>query len=125
MDKITLELLKDRFSICQVKDYTGVDLSRPFIFTGATDSERSLLCPEQYVPEKTTKRDNGWRGFRIVGQLDFSLIGILSRISGILADAQIGIFAVSTFDTDYIFTKESNYENALDALENAGYAIRR
>jgi hypothetical protein len=55
--------------------------------------------------------------------LDFSLIGILSRISGILAENNIGIFAVSTFNTDYILTKEEDYQRALDVLEHAGYGI--
>ena len=123
MDKITLELLKDRFSICQVKDYTGGDLSRPFIFTGATDSERSLLCPEQYVPDNITKRDDGWRGFRIVGQLDFSLIGILSALSGILASHGIGIFAVSTYNTDYILVKEEYFARAFSVLTAEGYTV--
>ena len=124
-DMITLETLDNRFSICQIEDFARVDICRPFCFTAATDSERSLLCPEQYVPDNIIKWDDGWKGFRIIGQLDFSLIGILSRISGILADAQIGIFAVSTFDTDYVFTKEENFRNALKALEKAGYEIRR
>lgn len=63
------------------------------------------------------------RGFKIQGVLDFSLLGILSKISTILAENKIGIFAVSTYNTDYIFTKESNYEKALKALQEAGYEI--
>lgn len=61
--------------------------------------------------------------FCINGILDFSLIGILSEISGILAENGIGIFAVSTYDTDYILTKRENYQKALTALNNAGYEI--
>ena len=71
----------------------------------------------------TTDKEDGWRGFRIVGKLDFSLIGILARISGILAEAGIGIFAVSTCNTDYIFTKEENFERALDALARQGTVL--
>ena len=94
---ITLGPLADRFSVCKVVDYSGIDLTQPFCFTGATDEEYSLVCLEGLVPHNTTEREDGWRGFRIVGKLDFSLIGILARISGILAEAGIGIFAVSTF----------------------------
>lgn len=123
-DKIVLEALQPRFSVCKVKDYSCVDLTQPFCFTGATDEENSLVCPEAFVPENTTERDDGWRGFRIVGQLDFSLIGILARISEVLASNEIGIFAISTFNTDYILTREENFEKAMRALKNSGYEVR-
>ena len=61
--------------------------------------------------------------FRIQGVLDFSLVGILSGISGILAAQGIGIFAVSTFNTDYILVKEENFDRALDILAAEGYRI--
>ncbi|MBO6115435.1 MAG: ACT domain-containing protein, partial [Lachnospiraceae bacterium] len=66
----------------------------------------------------------GWRGFRIQGVLDFSLIGILSGISTILADNKIGIFAVSTYNTDYILVKEENFIKALEVLAKEGYEIK-
>lgn len=121
---IILEPLKYRFSVCKVMDYSGIDLIKPFCFTGTTDEENSLVCPEETVPDNTTERDDGWRAFRIIGQLDFSLIGILARISEILAENRIGIFAISTYNTDYILTKEVNFEKALKALKNAGYVIQ-
>ena len=122
--KIILETLRPRFSICKVVDYSGVDLMKPFCFTGTTDEENSLVCPESLVPENTTERDDGWKGFRIIGQLDFSLIGILARISKILAEGGIGIFALSTYNTDYILTKEENFEKAMTVLKNAGYEVK-
>ena len=122
--KIILESLQPRFSVCKVKDYSGVDLTKSFCFTGTTDAENSLVCPESLVPENTTERDDGWKGFRIIGQLDFSLIGILARISKILAEGGIGIFAISTYNTDYILTKEENFEKAMKVLKNAGYEVR-
>ena len=122
--KIILETLRPRFSVCKVKDYSGVDLTKPFCFTGTTDEENSLVCPEALVPGNTIKRDDGWKGFRIIGQLDFSLIGILARISKILAEGGIGIFAISTYNTDYILTKEENFEKAMKVLKKAGYEVR-
>ena len=122
--RIILETLPPRFSVCRVKDYSGVDLTKSFCFTGATDAENSLVCPESLVPENTTERDDGWKGFRIIGQLDFSLIGILARISKILAESGIGIFAISTYNTDYILTKEENFEKAMKVLKKAGYEVR-
>ena len=123
-NKIQLESLDCRFSVCKVTDYFGIDLSQPFCFTGTTDGENSLVCPETLVPDNTTDRDDGWRGFRIIGQLDFSLIGILARISKVLASNGIGIFAISTYNTDYILTKEENFEKSLRVLKDAGYEIK-
>ena len=122
-NRIVLEPLKDRFSVCKVINYSGIDLTQPFCFTGATDEENSLVCPEPLVPDNTTAQDDGWKCFRIIGQLDFSLIGILSGISEVLASNKIGIFAISTFNTDYILTKEENFEKALEVLMDAGYVI--
>jgi len=119
----TIEPLDAVFSVCKVPDYSGIDIDQPFVFTGRTDEEKSLVCPVELVPGNASARDDGWRAFRISVQMDFALIGILARISKILADHGIGIFAVSTFDTDYILTKEENFGKALEALEAEGYGI--
>ena len=111
------------FSVCKVKDYSLVDFDKAFIFTGKTDEENSLVCPTREVPSNTTEREDGWKAFRIQGILDFSLVGILSAISGILADNNIGIFAISTFHTDYILTKAENEQRAAEVLVRAGYTI--
>lgn len=111
------------FSVCQVTDFSQVDLDSEFCFIEKTDEEKSLVCITGNVPENVITRDDGWRAFRIEGTLDFSLIGILSKISALLAENKIGIFAVSTYNTDYILTKSENFEKALTALENAGYEI--
>ena len=78
-----------------------------------------------YIIQRSGKiySKKGWKGFRIQGVLNFSLIGILSEISGILADNNIGIFSVSTFNTDYILVKEENFDRALKVLAFAGYNI--
>ena len=120
---ITLEVLKTDFSVCKVTDYAGIDIDQPFVFTGCTDEEKSLVCPVELVPGNTTSRDDGWKAFRICGVLDFSLIGILAGIAGVLASERIGIFAISTYNTDYILTKEENFDRAIAALKEAGYRI--
>ena len=111
------------FSVCKVTDFSEVDMSRPFCFTAKTDEENSVVCQTEDVPNNTIERDDGWKGFRIEGVLDFSLIGILSKISGILADNNIGIFAISTYNTDYVLVKQENFERALDVLKKAGYEV--
>lgn len=118
-----LKIVNADFSICQVKDYSQVKLDTPFCFTGKTDEENSLVCQTSDVPENTIARDDGWKAFRIEGVLDFSLIGILSRISSILAENKIGIFALSTFNTDYILTRAENFERAVQVLQKSGYVI--
>ena len=122
---MNLKVIDADFSVCKVEDYTQVDLNEEFVFTGHTDEELSLVCPTTLIPDNTTERDDGWKTFRIEGVLDFSLIGILSKISTCLAENGIGIFAISTFNTDYILTKESNFNKAIKVLELAGYTILR
>ena len=121
---ITIEPLDVNLSVCKVEDYSQVDICQPFCFTGSTDEEFSLVCPTDMVPANTTERDDGWRGFRIKGTLDFSLIGILSKLSGILAEHKIGIFAVSTYNTDYILVKEHKWGKAMSVLMKAGYKLK-
>ncbi|WP_373266059.1 ACT domain-containing protein [Hungatella hathewayi] len=118
-----IKRIEYNFSVCKVADYSLVELDSEYSFIGKTDEERSLVCMTEDVPLNVTERDDGWRAFRIQGVLDFSLIGILSEISGILAENKIGIFAISTFNTDYVLTKKENYQRALDVLDRAGYKI--
>jgi len=111
------------FSVCKVADYSLVNLNAEYCFTGKTDEEKSLVCLTSEVPANVTEQDDGWKAFRIQGTLDFSLIGILAKISGILAENGISIFAVSTYNTDYVLVKKEKYEAALNVLAGAGYTI--
>ena len=122
---LIIEALPHVFSVCKVKDYSEINLNQPFVFTGPTDEEKSLVCPAEYAPCNVIERDDGWKAMRIKGQLDFSLIGILAKIASLLAAEKISIFALSTFNTDYILTKENSFEEALDILEESGYQIMR
>ena len=117
MQDIKIQLLEEDFSVCKVAEFDQSILILPFCFTARTDQELSLVCPTKYVPDNCIEREDGWKGFRVVGVLDFSLIGILSKISTILAEHEIGIFAISTFNTDYILVKESNWDAAKVALK--------
>ena len=110
-------------TVCRLSSAETVNLSADFFFIGKTDEEISLVCPTASVPVDTAAREDGWRGFRIEGVLDFSLTGILAKLSGILAENGIGIFAVSTYNTDYILVKAENLDRSLSVLESAGYEI--
>ena len=118
-----LKALPYALTVCRLADASEIDLKMDFYFLARTDEEVSLVCRTEDTPANTAARDDGWRAFRIEGVLDFSLIGILSRISGILAENKIGIFAVSTYNTDYILVKEENFESALQVLAESGYTI--
>ena len=118
-----IEKIDYDFSVCKVEDYSKVNLDSGFYFIGNTDEEKSLVCITEHVPDHVIERDDDWKAFRFQGILDFSLIGILSQISSLLAKNQIGIFAISTYNTDYILTKKENYHKALQVLSEAGYEI--
>ena len=118
-----LKKLPYTLTVCKLETVEQIDLNDGFYFIGRTDEELSLVCRTESTPANTTAREDGWRGFRIEGTLDFSLIGILSPIAAILAENKIGIFAVSTYNTDYVLVKEENFDKAMTALGAAGYEI--
>lgn len=118
-----IKKLECELSICKVKDVKQVNFNDELYFIGKTDEELSLVCTTACVPNETIDRVDGWKAFRIQGVLDFSLIGILSKISTLLAEKEIGIFVVSTFNTDYVLTKADAYDKALQILANNGYII--
>lgn len=113
-----LKIIPHKMTVCKVSNISDIDITADFYFIGRTDEELSLVCKTEDAPQNTIERDDDWRGFRIQGVLDFSLIGILSKLSGILAEHQIGIFAVSTYNTDYILVKEESFERALNVLSS-------
>ena len=111
------------FSVCKLNTLPEVNSNSTFFFLEKTDEEISLVCPTEDVPLHVMETEDGWKAFRIQGTLDFSLIGILSKIATLLAESSISIFAISTFNTDYILTKSVQYEKALTLLEKNGYQI--
>ena len=118
-----LKKLDYAMTVCKVASESDIELNKEFYFIGRTDEEYSLVCITEDTPANTLEREDGWKGFRIQGILDFSMIGILSQLADILAENNIGIFVVSTFNTDYILVKEENFERALKSLAFAGYNI--
>ena len=118
-----LEKLEYDLTVCKLQAVEDIDTDSGFYFIGRTDEEISLVCRTEDVPEKTVERDDGWKGFRIRGIIDFSLIGILSGLSAILAENRIGIFAVSTFNTDYILVKAENFDRAMRVLSDKGFTV--
>lgn len=118
-----LRKLPYELTVCKVESAESIDLTSNFLFIGKTEEEISIVCETSETPNATTAREDGWKGFVIRGVLDFSLIGILSGISTVLAQNGIGIFAISTYNTDYILVKAENFEPAESSLVTAGYDV--
>ncbi|MCB2358251.1 ACT domain-containing protein [Clostridium estertheticum] len=122
---LTMKLLNEKFSVCRlnkneqmpewVKDSSFYSITK-------TSDELSIVCSQDSIPSNI-KCEKDWRILKVEGPLDFSLIGIISSISTILALKRISIFAVSTYDTDYILVKNKDIDNAILALSNERYEI--
>lgn len=121
----TLELLPDTLAICRL----DIDAHVPdwaqgkFVSITRTSEELSIVCSQEFVPDNV-QVEREWRCLRIVGKLAFSLVGVIARLSTVLADAGISVFVVSTFDTDYLLVKEANVERLFEALEKAGHSVQ-
>ena len=120
---MTIEVLPQAFSVCKVETLSPELLAGEFCFCGRTDSELSLVCRTEAVPARTLAREDGWRGLRVCGQLDFSLVGILAELSRVLAEQGISIFALSTYDTDYILVRADRIQDTVSALRRAGFQV--
>ena len=118
-----LQIIEGKFSVCKVENLRAVNFNVPWLFVGKTDVEISVVCLTADVPHATLAREDGWRALRVAEPMNFGLTGVLAGISTVLAQAGIGIFAVSTFDTDYILIKGENLGLAQSALEAGGYTI--
>lgn len=118
-----LKILPYDLTVCKVASVRDIAWEKDFYFIGKTDEEVSLVCRTEDTPPHTIEREDHWRGFRIEGILDFSLIGILAKLSGILAEHQISVFAVSTYNTDYILVKADRFVQTMTLLAEASYTV--
>lgn len=118
-----IKVLPQDFSVCKLSDLKSIDFSDEYLFLAKTDEEISLVCSSERTPADVIVCESGWRGFRIEGTLDFALVGILAKISTVLAEHGISIFAVSTYNTDYVLTKAVNLDQAVAVLQSQGWEI--
>ena len=89
-----------------------------------TAEELSAVCPENLVPVDV-QAEKGWRALRVAGVIDFSVIGVLAELTAPLADGRISVFALSTYNTDYLLVKEHDLGRAIEVLRDAGYILAR
>ena len=120
---LTLELLPDVYSICRLDPQADIPswvLEGDFLSITRTKNELSLVCSQERVPH-VVECDKGWRCIMVRGPLDLSLVGILASLTSSLAEVDISIFAISTYETDYLLVKVENLRRALLKLEEAGH----
>lgn len=123
--KLTLSLLPDELAICRLPPAApapGWTSRGGFLSVTRTDEELSIVCAEAGVPKEVIA-DRGWRCFKVAGPLDLALTGVLASLANPLAEAKINIFAVSTFDTDYLLVKQENLDLAADVLTRSGHRV--
>jgi hypothetical protein len=125
---LNIEILESTYCVCKGLPTVLIqDLSNKssfFSFTKTTD-EFSVVCEQHLISDYlkvTCEKD--WKILKILGPLEFTLVGILSNISSLLAEANISLFTISTYDTDYILVKEKSLLQAIHVLEKAGHTIK-
>ena len=119
-----LRLLPHRLAVCRLSAEDAIPswATGEFISITRTAAELSIVCGQELVPDGK-KCEGGWRVFEVAGPLEFALTGVLSAIATPLAAAGVSIFALSTFDTDYVLVKEDKLAEAIEALRAAGHEM--
>jgi hypothetical protein len=129
MGKLKRKLLlgSETFSICRLERNAPIPewaLTGEFLSITRTTEELSVVCPQDQVPPGIQKQE-GWKALQVKGPLDFSLTGVLASLTEPLAKEGISVFAISTYDTDYLLVKSEQLKKALRTLRGEGYAINK
>ena len=122
-----LSILPNRFAICKLdraETLPNWGMETWFYSMTCTHDTLSIVCPEDSVPAGTMC-EKGWKAIRFEGVFEFELVGILNSVTVPLAEAQISIFALSTYDTDYVLVKESQLNMVMQVLSDCGHTIQQ
>jgi uncharacterized protein len=122
---LTLSIVPSVFAVCRLDPASPLpSWATPdgFMAIVRTAEELSIVCAEQAVPAGVICQ-RGWRGLKVAGPLDFALTGVLASLAGPLAEAGVSIFAISTYDTDYLFVRGEQFDIAIATLRRAEFAI--
>ena len=120
---LVLEALPQRYAVCKVAAPPASEPTQGLFVYARTDLERSLVCEESCIPTDALACEQNFRAYRVRGSLDFSLVGILARLTAALAEGGISVFAVSTYDTDYLLIRQTDAPAAEAAWRAAGIAV--
>jgi hypothetical protein len=125
--RLSLVILRDLFAVCRLRADENIPswaLSGSFCSLTRTPDELSIVSRQELVPEEV-EAVGGWKSLKVEGKLDFNLVGILSSLTSSLAEAGISVFAISTYDTDYLFIKERDLDRTVAALRKAGHDVSK
>jgi len=125
MINLTMVALPARFAVCRLAPevpFPSWDSTVPFLSITRTAEELTVVCPEESIPLGSSA-EAGWRCLHVAGPLDFSLVGILAAVASPLAEAGIPVFAISTFNTDYLLVKDRTFDRAVNTLRAAGHEV--
>ena len=123
---LSLLLLDDTFAVCRLDSASSIPpwaIADELFSITRTADELSIICRQDAVPEGILC-ERGWRCWRVAGTIPFSVVGILASLTAPLAEAGISVFAISTFDTDYLLVKEKDRAAAVEALRGRGHSVR-
>jgi hypothetical protein len=123
--ELTLSLLDETFALARIDpddDFPEWAIEGSFASVARTDEEISIICPQSAIPAGVL-HEGGWRCLGVVGDLDFSLAGVIASLAEPLAAAGVAILLVSTYDSDYLLVKEDRLEGARQALAAAGHTL--
>jgi hypothetical protein len=123
----TFVLRPEEFSIHRLSPDATPDLARlreaAWYSVTRSEEELSVVAPRE-IDLGAARREDGWSCLRVAGRLDFSLVGVIADIAGVLAKAGVSLFAVSTYDTDHLLVKTADIKRAVGALSDAGHTVR-
>lgn len=123
---MNLKVIEGHFSVCRLNadsPFPDWALLSSFYSISKSADELSVVCESKYVSDKDIKEESGWSLIKVIGPLDFSLTGILASLANPLAEAELSLFAISTFETDYLMVKKINLLKAIQVLEKNGFVF--
>ena len=125
MAAMELRVLSDRLAVCRLpadSPWPVPPADRSFFAAVRTTEEISVVVSESAVPEGA-KVETDWRALEVAGPLDFAMVGVMSSLTAPLADVDVSVFVVSTYDTDYILIHAAALERAIAALRGVGHVV--
>jgi uncharacterized protein len=122
---LRLSVLDDRLAVCRLDPGAEIPAwatAAPFFSVTRTSDELSVICPEARVPAGAAC-ERGWRALRFEGPFEFGLVGVLSSVAEPLAQSEVSILAIATYDTDYVLVQESQLDVAVRTLRERGHEV--
>lgn len=120
-----LLLLREELAVCRLEGSSPIPewaVGHPFFSITRTADEVSIVCPVEAVPPHV-QAERGWRCFKVRGPLDFAQVGVLLSLAEPLARGRVSIFALSTYDTDYLLVRTKDLDRAVEALRASGHTV--